>query len=195
MLKSTLDCAIKSILLIGMTIVSLTACGSTTPTAISTIGPGGNSVDFTLVSSAFSMGDLIPKDFTCTGSNRSPRLSWSGAPSITQSFVLIMDDPDAPGGTFTHWILYDIPAASAQLVEAESTIGLSGTNSSGQSSFQGPCPPIGRGAHRYFFTLYALNISSLQLKSGATRRQVEAAIESHVVGQAQLMGKYERPAP
>jgi Raf kinase inhibitor-like YbhB/YbcL family protein len=168
--------------------VTLAACGSNTPQ----IDPGSTAVTFTLSSPAFSMGDLVPKDITCTGSNRSPQLSWSSAPSATQSFVLIMDDPDAPGGTFTHWLLFDIPVASSILLEAESTIGLSGTNSFGQSNYQGPCPPIGRGAHRYFFTLYALNISSLHLKNGASRNQVEAAIESHSVGQAQLMGKYER---
>jgi Raf kinase inhibitor-like YbhB/YbcL family protein len=178
---------IRSIRFISLA-VALAACGSNAPQ----IDQGSTAMTFTLSSSAFSTGDLIPKDFTCTGANRSPQLSWSGAPSNTQSFVLIMDDPDAPGGPFTHWILFDIPAASAQLVEAGSTIGLSGTNSFGQSNYQGPCPPISGGAHRYFFTLYALNISSLQLKSGAARSQVETAIESHIVGQAQLMGKYER---
>lgn len=147
---------------------------------------------FSLSSSSFKPGAAIPKDFTCDGSNRSPQLSWSGAPATAKSFALIVDDPDAPGGTFTHWVLFDIPASSQQLVEGTAAIGFGGTNSFGQAKYQGPCPPIGRGAHRYFFTLYALDLSTLNLKIGAPRNQVEAAIESHVLGQAQLLGKYER---
>lgn len=168
----------------------LAACQPTAPQIPSaTHEPGDTVVTLKLATPAFAANDLIPKDFTCDGANRSPELSWTDVPPNAKSFVLIVDDPDAPNGTFTHWILFDIPSGARQL-DAGTSIGIAGTNGFGQANYQGPCPPIGRGTHHYFFTLYALDVSTLNLKSGVSRRQVEAAINNHVVGQAQLIGLY-----
>lgn len=146
---------------------------------------------FTLVSSSFREGGAIPRDHTCDGADRSPPLRWEGAPP-TASYVLIMDDPDAPVGTFTHWVLYDIPGDRTELAEGEQTVGLAGRNDFGRRGYGGPCPPRGRGAHRYFFRLSALDISSLNLPPGAVRRDVESAMRGHVLATATLMGRYER---
>ncbi|NWG22782.1 MAG: YbhB/YbcL family Raf kinase inhibitor-like protein [Chloroflexi bacterium] len=146
---------------------------------------------FTLTSSSFADGAAIPQQFTCDGADRSPQLSWSGVPGAA-SFVLIMDDPDAPGGTFTHWVLYDIPGTRTELVEGETGVGLAGGNDFRRRGYGGPCPPRGRGAHRYFFRLAALDVASLGLPASAARRDVEAAMRGHVVATATLMGRYER---
>lgn len=146
----------------------------------------------TVSSSAFKQGATIPVRYTCDGENRAPELSWSGAPPNTRSFALIVDDPDAPGGTFTHWVLFDLPASIAGLPEGAPGIGIAGANDFGNAGYGGPCPPRGGGAHRYMFTLYALDVPSLQLQQGAGRRQVEAAMQGHIVAQGQLMGRYER---
>jgi hypothetical protein len=147
---------------------------------------------FKLDSPAFAEGANIPTAFSCEGQDQSPELRWRDAPASARSFALIMDDPDAPSGTFTHWTLFDIPAATSKLAEADKAVGVSGQTSFGRNGYGGPCPPRGRGAHRYFFNLYALDIDSLRLKVGASRPEVEAAIKGHVIGQAQLMGRYER---
>jgi Raf kinase inhibitor-like YbhB/YbcL family protein len=147
---------------------------------------------FKLDSPAFAEGANIPAVFSCEGQDKSPELRWSDAPENTRSFALIMDDPDAPGGTFTHWVLFDIPAATSKLAEADKVVGVGGQTSSGRTGYGGPCPPKGRGAHRYFFKLYALDVDSLKLKAGASRAEVEAALEGHVIGQAQWMGRFER---
>lgn len=147
---------------------------------------------FTLTISAFSEGGLIPAKFTCEGANVSPELRWSEAPINTKSFALIVDDPDAPVGTFTHWVLFDLPAERSSLAEGDHGIGLAGKNDFGRSGYGGPCPPRGHGPHRYFFTLYALDVTSLKLKAGADRGHVEAALRDHILAQAQYMGRYER---
>src|SRR5512143_456320 len=130
---------------------------------------------FTLTISAFAEGGLIPAKFTCEGANVSPELRWNDAPAGTRSFALIVDDPDAPVGTFTHWVLFDIPADRAALAMGTGAIGVPGKNDFGRAGYGGPCPPRGHGPHRYYFTLYALDIASLKLKAGADRRKVEAA--------------------
>ena len=147
---------------------------------------------FTLSSRAFAAGDAIPKTFTCEGQNVSPELQWSDAPSNTHGFALIVDDPDAPAGVFTHWVLFDIPADYQELAEGTTSIGVAGKNDFGRSGYAGPCPPRGRGPHRYYLTLYALDVASLKLRAGVTRREVEAALRSHILAQAQYMGRYER---
>ncbi len=147
---------------------------------------------FTLTLSAFATGGLIPAKFTCEGANVSPELRWSEAPANTHSYALIVDDPDAPAGTFTHWILFDIPANRASLAEGEGKIGMAGKNDFGRASYGGPCPPRGHGPHRYLFTFYALDIASLKLKAGASRREVESTLRGHVLAQAQYLGRYER---
>jgi len=150
---------------------------------------------FTLQSSAFQNGGSIPKKFTCEAADVSPELTWSGAPEKAQSFALIADDPDAPMGTWVHWVIYDLPANTAELPEGvpkqeQAASGAQGKNSSGKIGYGGPCPPPGK-PHRYFFKLYALD-SKLNLKPGARKPEVEAAMKGHVLAQAELMGKYGR---
>jgi len=153
---------------------------------------------FSLTSTAFKEGAAIPVKHTCDGADVSPPLAWSGAPPGSAAFALIVDDPDAPAGTWVHWVLYDLPATTAQLAEnvakTDAPAGLGGALQ-GRTDFRrpgygGPCPPPGP-AHRYFFKLYALD-APLRLKAGATKRDVEAAMQGHVVGTAQLMGTYAR---
>ena len=153
---------------------------------------------FSLSSPAFKEGATIPGKYTCDGADVSPSLSWSGAPPGTVTFALIADDPDAPAGTWVHWVLYDLPAATTQLAEnverSDAPASLGGARQ-GRTDFRrpgygGPCPPPGP-AHRYFFKLYALD-APLKLQAGATKWDVEAAMQGHVLGTAQLMGTYAR---
>lgn len=149
-----------------------------------------------LETKAFPKGGEIPSKFTCSGENISPALSWSGAPGGTKAFALIVEDPDAPSGIFTHWVVYDLPAEAHQLPENVSQADeLSGGGRQGRNDFRrtgygGPCPPPGK-PHRYFFRLYALN-SALNLPAGASKREVESAMRGHVLAQAELMGKFAR---
>jgi len=151
---------------------------------------------FTLTSSAFTEGAPIPAKHTCDGADVSPPLAWSGAPSGAAAFALIMDDPDAPAGTWVHWVLYDLPARSSALAEnvakteALKDGAVQGRNDFPRTGYGGPCPPPGK-AHRYFFKLYALD-APLGLKPGATKRDVERAMQGHVLATAQLMGTYAR---
>src|SRR5207248_10416734 len=153
---------------------------------------------FALTSTAFKEGAAIPVKHTCDGADVSPPLAWSGAPAGTGAFALIADDPDAPAGTWVHWVLYDLPGTASQLpesvakTEVPSELGgaTQGKNDFRRTGYGGPCPPPGP-AHRYFFKLYALD-ASLKLKAGATKRDVEAAMQGHVLGTAQLMGTYAR---
>ena len=158
--------------------------------------PGRRAMTFILETKAFPKGGEIPSKYTCSGRNVSPALSWSGAPQATRSFALIVEDPDAPSGTFTHWVVYDLPPGTHQLPENVSqTDGLGGGGRQGRNGFRrtgygGPCPPPGK-AHRYFFRLYALD-STLNLPAGASRQEVESAIRGHLIAQAELMGKFAR---
>lgn len=148
----------------------------------------------TLTTTAFRDSESIPAEFTCDGADRSPELRWTGAPAGTRSFALIVHDPDAPRGDFTHWVLYNIPADILLIPEGVETsaIGDPGTNDFDKRGYGGPCPPSGHGRHRYYFTLYALDIGRLPAEKGAKRAEVEAEIEGRVLGQARLMGVYER---
>jgi Raf kinase inhibitor-like YbhB/YbcL family protein len=146
-----------------------------------------------LSSSAFKDGQPIPADYTCDGKNISPQLNWSGAPGNTQSFLLIVDDPDAPSGVWTHWILFNLPSDTSELVEdfAKSpSTAKQGTNDFKRSGYDGPCPPAGK-THRYFFRIFALD-TTLNLSPGATRKEVDAAMAKHVLAMGQLMGTYQR---
>ncbi len=152
---------------------------------------------FALTSTAFTDGTAIPAKYTCDEADVSPPLAWSGAPAGTVSFALIVDDPDAPAGTWVHWVLYNLPATTAELPENVAkveTLDLGGARQ-GRNDFQrpgygGPCPPPGP-AHRYFFKLYALD-APLRLKAGATKQDVEAAMKGHILATAQLVGTYAR---
>lgn len=150
---------------------------------------------FSLGSNSFSNGAPIPVQHSLQGGNLSPPLSWSNAPANTKSFVLIMDDPDAPGGTWDHWTVYDIPAGTTSLAENAGASGsgglpsgaVHGTNSWGHNYYQGPAPPS--GTHRYYFKLYALSVSQLN-PSGTSKAAIEAAMAGKILGQTQLMGTY-----
>ena len=151
---------------------------------------------FTLTSSAFASGAEIPQQYTCKGVDNSPALDWSGAPAKAASFALIMDDPDAPAGTWVHWVLWNVPATAHSLPQG---VGkqeqLSDGSSQGRNSFRkvgynGPCPPAGQ-THRYFFRLYALD-TKLDLTAGASREQLDAAMKGHVLAQAEYMGTFHK---
>jgi hypothetical protein len=142
-------------------------------------------------SSAFKESENIPPKFTCDGENVSPELSWSDFLEGTKTFALIVDDPDAPGGTFVHWVVYNIPSNITSLPEGITLPEGSeqGVNHFGDNNYGGPCPPS--GTHRYYFKLYALD-SEVQLKPGAGKRDLLKAMEGHILAETQLMGKYER---
>lgn len=146
-------------------------------------------------SSAFPDGGAIPRQFTCDGRDASPSLSWSGAPPGAKSLALICDDPDAPAGVWVHWVLFDLPPATANLPEAVPTTpklasgGVQGKNDFGNIGYGGPCPP--GGTHRYEFKLYALD-TDIKLPAGATKAQLVKAMEGHVLAEAKLTGKYTR---
>lgn len=150
---------------------------------------------FTLTSSAFAEGQPIPALYTCEGKDISPPLAWTQPPDGTQSLALISDDPDAPMGTWVHWLLYNLPANQRELKEGFPTPAQladgarQGTTDFGRTGYGGPCPPS--GTHRYFFKLYALD-TVLSLKPAAAQKQLESAMAGHVLGQAQLMGTYRR---
>lgn len=149
-----------------------------------------------LTSSAFGEGQTIPKKYTCEGQNVSPPLSWDGVPLAAKSLALISDDPDAPVGTWVHWVIYNIPVTISELIEAISPvpdlpgIGLQGKNDFRKIGYGGPCPPPGK-THRYFFKLYALDIA-LNLPKGSTKQDLEKMMEGHVLAQGQLVGTYRR---
>ena len=144
---------------------------------------------FTVTSSAFNDGDSLPKQFTCDGDNVPPPLTWSGAPDGTRSFALIMDDPDAPNGTFTHWVLYDIPARTTQWPTEAG--GKTLLNSFGRSGYGGPCPPPSHGPHRYVFTLHAIKVRFLEL-TGERLEDLQTALGALTLATARLMMRYER---
>jgi Raf kinase inhibitor-like YbhB/YbcL family protein len=149
---------------------------------------------FKIIIPAFPEGGEIPKEFTCEGADISPALEWTGQPRDTKSFAIIMDDPDAPSGTWNHWLLWDLPPAvhSLPLGYKPSQIGISGTNDFGKLGYGGPCPPKGHGPHRYFFRLFALDMAALPLKPGAKRKELTEAMRNHILSETQYMGRYER---
>ncbi len=177
-------------------LTNLLLCLYTLPAAGFFAQEKGQTMTFAISSSAFSAGEAIPKKFTCDGPDVSPKLAWSDPPAKPQSFALIMDDPDAPGGTWVHWVLYDLPADTKELAEAVAKQeqlangARQGRNDFGKVGYGGPCPPPGK-PHRYFFKLYALD-AKLNLKAGASKADVERAMKSHILAQAELMGRYSR---
>jgi Raf kinase inhibitor-like YbhB/YbcL family protein len=142
----------------------------------------------------FAEEATIPRRFTCDGGDLSPLVQWAGEPPNTRSFALIMDDPDAPGGTWTHWLVWDIPASVHSLPEGDaraSALKL-GTNDFGRLGYGGPCPPKGRGPHRYFFRLFALDTLALGVPERAKRSALEKALKAHTIAETAYMGRYER---
>ncbi|UCG54479.1 MAG: YbhB/YbcL family Raf kinase inhibitor-like protein [Dehalococcoidia bacterium] len=147
-------------------------------------------------SPAFGDGETIPTKYTCEGQDISPQLDWSGIPKGAESLALIADDPDAPGGIFTHWIIFNIPPESSGLSEASPSTprlpngSIQGVNDFGRAGYGGPCPPPGK-PHRYRFILYALD-KKLDLTTGSTKYQVLNAMKNQIVAQRQLTGIYQR---
>ena len=149
-----------------------------------------------LKTSAFQPQSNIPAQFTCEGQDQSPPLQWSDVPPGTQSLALIVDDPDAPSGTFTHWVLFNLPASVTELPQGLppnqnlSSGGIQGTNDFGKIGYGGPCPPAG-SSHRYYFKLFALD-TKLELKPGVKKAELERAMEGHIIAHAEMIGKYRR---
>jgi Raf kinase inhibitor-like YbhB/YbcL family protein len=182
----------KRILFICMAFALLiSSCSSTqTPTPEADM-----SLD--LKSDAFVNGQSIPAKYSCIGRNVSPALSWGDPPTGTQSFALIVDDPDAPMGTWVHWVLFNIPADQRSLAEDLPVTGKNvdpnaiyfGKNSSGNTRYDGPCPPS--GTHRYYFKLYALDIL-VDLMPGATKEELLKVMQGHILAQGELMGTFSK---
>jgi Raf kinase inhibitor-like YbhB/YbcL family protein len=146
--------------------------------------------EFALESSAFGNAQTIPERHSCEGEDVSPPLRWSNVPEGARSLALIVDDPDAPGGVFTHWVAWGLDPAAERLGEGESAPH-EAQNDFGTGGYRGPCPPPGHGRHRYVFRLYALDAEP-ELAAGATKAELEQAIEGHVLTTAELVGTYER---
>jgi hypothetical protein len=176
----------------GCLLAVLLLCGSTAGCSVT----GDNVMTLSMNSPAFAHEGDIPKKHTCDGADVSPMLNWNDPPAGTQSFSLIMDDPDAPGGTWVHWVIYNLPAQARALPEgvpkeAELKDGTrQGRNDFSRPGYGGPCPPRG-GPHRYYFKLYALD-AKLNLPPGASKADLEKAMTGHILAQGQLMGRYKR---
>jgi Raf kinase inhibitor-like YbhB/YbcL family protein len=171
----------------ALTLVLLAGCGQAAKAAPDRLE---------LQTTAFRPGGTIPMQFTCSGENISPELSWNEPPPHTASFVLIVDDPDAPAGTWVHWVVYNLPAASRHLpahVPSGSAIaggGEQGLNDFPNDGYGGPCPPSGK-PHRYFFRLYALD-KLLDMHRPVRRQEIDLAMRGHILAHAELMGRFGR---
>jgi Raf kinase inhibitor-like YbhB/YbcL family protein len=152
-------------------------------------------MDLKVSSSAFEEGGLIPPKYTCDGENVSPPLEWENVPEGAKSIALISDDPDAPMGTWVHWVLFNLPGETKELAEnipSDKTLtngARQGTNDFSKIGYGGPCPPS--GTHRYFFKVYALD-GQIDLPAGATKPELLRAMQGHILSQGQLIGKYKR---
>ena len=149
-----------------------------------------------VTSSAFGSGAMIPQQYTCKGDDVSPALEWSGAPAKSASFAIVMDDPDAPRGTWVHWVMWNLPVGAHSLpagVPKRDQLddgARQGRNSNGNVGYNGPCPPMGQ-THRYFFRVYALD-TKLDLAAGAERADLDAAMKGHVLAEGEYMGKFHK---
>jgi len=142
-----------------------------------------------LTSTTFQNNAPIPSEYTCDGVDLSPPLGISDVPANAKSIVLIMDDPDAPVGTWDHWVVFNIPPSTKEIQKGTEPKGVGGRNSWGRTGYGGPCPPS--GTHRYFFKFYSLD-TQLNLPEGSTKKELEKAMQGHIIAQAQLMGTYKR---
>jgi hypothetical protein len=189
-------CCIKGGLIMGMNhMLCLFTPSLAVYTLIAMVPQGGTASAFELKSQVFKAEGAIPSKYTCQGNDISPPISWTGAPPNAGSYALICDDPDAPMGTWVHWVYYDIPPSVHSLPEGISSHakpspgGTHGRNSFGKLGYGGPCPPS--GTHRYFFKLYALD-KVLGLNSGISKENLLKAMEGHILGQTELMGTYKK---
>ena len=176
-------------------LVALASCGASKQATNQT--DGGAAVEnatltkLSIISDAFKNDQPIPRQFTCDGADQTPVLRWGAPPEGTKSFALVIDDPDAPSGTFRHWGVYDIPA-SARSIGGGQTIGTEVTNDFGKPGYGGPCPPKGHGPHHYHFKLFALDTDRLDVGPSAKVLDVENAATSHAIAQGELVGTYGR---
>jgi len=179
-------------------LLALTGCAGRSrlisPPLPANTNPTGKT-EIKLTSAAFKEGELIPRAYTCDGVNISPPLEWSGVPKSAKTLAIVGDDPDAPGGTWVHWVLYNLPADNIGVVENVppgehlKAGGFQGKNDFGKIGYGGPCPPS--GTHRYVFTIYVLD-TELPLKAGASKADLLKAMVGHIIGQSQLTGTYSR---
>jgi Raf kinase inhibitor-like YbhB/YbcL family protein len=179
----------------ALLVAALASCGA--GDRPSNQAQGGKSVEnanlakLQLTSDAFQNGRPIPTEYTCDGADRTPAIHWGEPPTGTKSFALVIDDPDAPSGTFRHWGVFDIPA-SARSIGGGQRIGTEVTNDFGKPGYGGPCPPKGHGPHHYHFKLFALDTDKLGLSSNAKVADVENAASRHALAEGELVGTYER---
>jgi len=181
-----------------LSMLLLMACARVPPAPTQSPTPAAqkeNKMEIKLTSAAFKEGQPIPRQYTCDGVNVSPPLEWTGVPKTAKTVAIVADDPDAPAGTWVHWVVYDLPAENIGVVEnlpATESLkagGFQGKNDFGKIGYGGPCPPS--GTHRYFFKVYALD-AEVSLNAGATKADLEKAMQGHIVGQGELMGTYQR---
>ena len=149
----------------------------------------GGVVKMKLTSPAFKHNGAMPSEYTCDGEDISPELNIENAPENAKSLALIMDDPDAPAGTWVHWVVWNIPPGTKVISKGTEPKGVQGTTSFGRKGYGGPCPPS--GTHRYFFKLYALD-TTLGLKEGSSKQDLEKAMQGHIIEKTELMGTYKR---
>jgi len=179
----------KVVVLAGVSILLFCSCNDREQSV------GAEKMEIKITSPAFDDGGLIPSKYTCDGADISPPLQWQPAPEGTRSIALICDDPDAPMGTWVHWVLFNLPADTTELAEnipPDKTLpnaARQGTNDFRRIGYGGPCPPS--GTHRYFFKIYALD-TQIDLSPGADKRQLLKAVDGHILGKGQLVGKYSR---
>jgi len=183
----------KIFALVAVSILLFCSCKDSEQADLQTVG--GKKMEIKVTSSAFEEGGLIPAKYTCDGVNVSVPLRWDSVPEGTKSIALISDDPDAPMGTWVHWVLFNLPAETRELAEnipPDKTLpsgAKQGITDFGKTGYGGPCPPS--GTHRYFFKIYALD-KELDLADGAGKGELIRAMEEHILGQGQLIGKYKR---
>lgn len=176
-----------------MLFVALASCGARDNAADQGGAPVKNATiaRLSLTSDAFLDGRPIPVQYTCDGANQTPTLHWGEPPTGTKSFALVIDDPDAPSGTFRHWGVFDIPA-SARSIGGGQQLGTEVKNDKGTPGYTGPCPPLGNGMHHYHFKLFALDTEQLGLPSSARVVDIENTARRHTVAEGELIGTYER---
>ena len=176
-------------------IAMVAAMATAAPFALAKDTKKNDKADLTLASKDFKANAELPKSASCDagGDAKSPELHWT-LPKIpdAKSFALIVEDPDAPKGTYTHWVLFDIPSNVDKLPAGENTIGVSGTNSADKAGYAPACPPKGDKVHHYHFRLFALDVDKLGQKQGAARNDVENAMKPHIKEQTELLGTFER---
>jgi Raf kinase inhibitor-like YbhB/YbcL family protein len=185
-----MEAALRRVVLVLGTALLLTCSrGEGRSVAEASEAPKEATHGMTISSPAFADGKSIPAKYTCDGSDTIPPLAFAGVPQAAKSLALVVDDPDAPGGTFDHWIVWNIPPSTSSVAEGKAPQGMTGRNGFGKDGYGGPCPP--GGEHRYFFKLYALD-STMNLSPSSVKADLEKAMKGHVIAQAQMMGRYRR---